>query len=355
MEKTDFSPASTLLQRVARAAVVLLLTGSLGLAAAYQFGTEQTWWIELLRYLPFLVYVVPALVVLGLSLLLPWSWRLAALAGLGVLMTDVMDLSVGLTRESAISEAHAAGGQPLRLMTYNVKSYRAVWRRNGFDMVAEEIGSHDPDIVVMQDAHELVRRGLPDEMRAVLPNRKIYAHGQYMIVSRLPLRDCKPHDMSFRDRNFDFVRCTVGSGRSEFDLVVAHFMTPRGGLNATRHEKLDGVDDWQQNFADRLQQAEHVAQGLRERRRPVIVAGDLNAPEHSPVVGKLLATGLRDAFSTAGRGYGYTVGHALKPGLSFLRIDHILASAEIQVRRCITGWRGASEHRPVIADLQLPA
>ena len=85
----------------------------------------------------------------------------------------------------------------------------------------------------------------------------------------------------------------------------------------------------------------------------MIVAGDLNAPEGSPIVGALLDTGLRDAFSSAGFGYGYTHGHSLRPGLSFLRIDHILVGPTIGVGNCFVGGKEGSEHRPVIADLFL--
>jgi endonuclease/exonuclease/phosphatase (EEP) superfamily protein YafD len=83
------------------------------------------------------------------------------------------------------------------------------------------------------------------------------------------------------------------------------------------------------------------------------VAGDLNAPDSSVVVRSLLDTGLRDAFATAGMGYGYTWGHTLRPGVSFLRLDHILVGPEFGVADCFVGGAQASAHRPVIADLFL--
>jgi endonuclease/exonuclease/phosphatase (EEP) superfamily protein YafD len=67
----------------------------------------------------------------------------------------------------------------------------------------------------------------------------------------------------------------------------------------------------------------------------------------------LLAAGMRDAFTSAGVGYGYTVGHALRPGVSLLRLDHLLVSADIGVAQCFAGSAAASEHRPVVADLWL--
>jgi endonuclease/exonuclease/phosphatase (EEP) superfamily protein YafD len=66
-----------------------------------------------------------------------------------------------------------------------------------------------------------------------------------------------------------------------------------------------------------------------------------------------LKLGLRDAFSTAGLGYGYTYGHGLRLGHSFVRIDHILVSRHWDVVRSWTGGAAGSDHRPVIADLVL--
>ena len=68
----------------------------------------------------------------------------------------------------------------------------------------------------------------------------------------------------------------------------------------------------------------------------------------------LFAIGLRDAFATAGRGWGHTYGHRMRPRFSFLRIDHVLVSDDVEVVRAFTGGKDASDHRPVIADLRLP-
>lgn len=107
------------------------------------------------------------------------------------------------------------------------------------------------------------------------------------------------------------------------------------------------------SYADRLTQAELLANELAAGVGPMIVAGDFNAPEKSAVVGALLAAGLRDAFSSAGVSYGYTWGHALRLWISFFRIDHILVSPTLGVRDCFIGGKEGSEHRPVIADLLL--
>jgi vancomycin resistance protein VanJ len=134
-------------------------------------------------------------------------------------------------------------------------------------------------------------------------------------------------------------------------LVTAHLISPRGGLNAARHDPADESGSWRQNFADRLQQAQTLAGDVAALPEPRIVAGDFNAPEASPVIRTLQAAGLRDAFSAAGRGWGFSYGHALRWGLPFLRIDHILVGRGLGVARCVVGSGRASDHLAVIADI----
>lgn len=343
---------------LARLGVLSACACAIGLTLAYSFGTEQTWLLELLRYAPFPAYLLPSLLALGLSfVLLGWGWRITAVAAIVLMLTRVMGLSLGLDRIEPSTDS-AIQARTLRFMTYNIKSYRAAWRWDGFKELAGEIESHQPDLIVMQDATHIGMPGrLLDMLRQSRPQlQHVYTYDQYAVVSRYPVRDCKPYDMSAGGTiRREYVRCVVRIDGTDVDLVVIHFITPREGLNAVRSDKGSGLDDWRENYTTRLAQSHQVQSdlSLRTERRPLLVAGDLNASEESPVVQGLLALGLRDAYSQAGRGYGYTIGHALKPGVSFLRIDHILVSEEFGVLRCVTGWRGASEHRPVVADLVL--
>jgi endonuclease/exonuclease/phosphatase (EEP) superfamily protein YafD len=349
------SPPSAF-QWLARVAVGGSLLCAVGLAGLYHFGPARSGWAELLRYVPFLLYTVPAGLALLLSLALGWWWRLGALLALVLMGTAVMDLRLGLGRTDLPPDA--PGTRTVRFMTYNIKSYRAVFKEGGFVPLNNEIEQHQPDILVMQDAREVSRVGdLPYGMREVLPRHKLYAHGQYAVASRFPVSGCGPADMSDpsqKNEKFEYVRCTVNIDGTRVDLVTAHLLTPREGLNATREDRLQSLEEWRDNFAARLGQAERIATALTPLKRPTILAGDLNAPEHSVVVRTLLDLGLRDAFSVAGRGWGFTHGHSLQPGVSFLRIDHILVSPEIGVRDARIGWRGGSEHRPVVADLVIP-
>jgi endonuclease/exonuclease/phosphatase (EEP) superfamily protein YafD len=323
-------------------------------------GLTEAWSVELLRYLPYLAWIAIGVVAMVLSLRLSWFWRAAAAAGLLLVVWPLMGLQL---------HGGESGTGRLRVMTYNIKSYHATGA-GAFARIAWEVMQHDPDILVMQDAGmvDLDQRSENESVRAMLRDRKRYDFGQYIVASRLPLQGCKPGDISYRGENHTYVRCTVLVRGREIDLITAHLLSPREGLNATRHDKLEGLDEWRQNYADRLSQARKLVQdivttpmpaaskaaaGSAGKPRPMILAGDLNAPESSPVIQALLTTGLRDAFSAAGNGFGYTHGHSLRPGFSFLRIDHILVSEGLGVADSFVGGMEGSEHRPVIADLWL--
>ncbi len=335
-----------MLSWIARFAVLGVAVPALLLASAYRAEPLGSWWLELLQYAPYPAFLLPALLALVLSWRLNWAWRLIAIGALGLVVTIIMGFAFG----------HAdAGSGALRMMTYNIKAQRATRQSGVFEALEREVARQRPDLLVMQDAGDLTaaRRTNPALAQAVFAGRNVFSHDQYIVASRYPLRDCRAGDLSFRGQPHSFVRCIVNVDGSEVELFTAHLLSPRRGLNATRHEGAEGIDDWQQNFEDRLSQSRTLAADVAKRERPLIVAGDLNAPETSPVIRTLLDRGLRDAFSSAGRGYGYTHGHSTMLAISFLRIDHILVSPEIGVVDAFAGGKEGSEHRPVIADLLL--
>lgn len=327
----------------------LLVLSALGMAciAAVVTGLSDAahWAIELIRYVPYPVFLVPSAAAVFVSWWLGKAWRVAALVALALVAGPVMGLSLG---------SSDAGYDHVRMMTFNIKSYLARKKFGGFAEIGAEIERHDPDLILLQDAQTLeneTENRSVKELKSALRGRAVFAFGEYIMASRFPMRDCHDEDLSYGTHERRYVRCTVRAHGIDIDVVTAHFISPREGLNATRSEHLGGLDEWRDNFEHRIEQSRKVALGVTRRPRPMIVAGDLNASETSPVVRALIATGLRDAFSSAGFGYGYTHGHSLRLGFSFLRLDHILVSADIGVHDSYVGEPDASDHRPVIADL----
>ncbi|MGY0196732.1 endonuclease/exonuclease/phosphatase family protein [Leptothrix sp. BB-4] len=342
------------LQSLARFIIGLTVLGIGGMWALERLGDPMAWWVELLRYTPYLLLAVPAALALALSWTVGWAWRAAALAVALVVAFPLMGWVRGHPEN---------GSNRLRVMSFNIKSYKAEIRSGGYDAIAEEVRRHDPDVLLMQDAQSLSehKERVPDVLKDLLAQRHLKVDGQYVIASKLPLRNCRVAPLSPDPGLGEYLRCIVDVNGQPLELVNVHLLSPREGLNAARKERLGGLDDWRINFGLRLGQARHLAEDLARTRTlgkdkrplPLLIAGDLNAPEDSPVVQSLLALGLRDAWSSAGTGWGYTHGHSLRPHLSFLRIDHILVSPTLGLAEVAVGGAEASEHRPLIADVWL--
>lgn len=300
----------------------------------------------MLQYVPYPAFLGPALIALWASLWLGWAWRSVALAGLVCVLWGVMGLVVGHPDE---------GSGRIRFMTYNAKLYLATERPNGMADLYQEVLQQDPDVLVMQDASDFADvAGYNRELyEAFVGDRAIYTKGQYVVASRFPMRDCKEVRLQ-RDPGWRaMVHCIVTAHGQDIDVITVHFTSPRGGLNAVRAERLNGLDEWHDNMTARLSESRAMSAYLKRLpARPRIVAGDLNAPDSSTVVRQLLDTGLRDAFSSAGTGFGFTHGHSLRAWMpSFLRIDHILVSEQLGVASAEVGGAEGSEHRPVVSNI----
>jgi len=318
----------------------------LALTAAQRFVGNGPWWLELSRYLPYPLLAAPAVVALLFAIRLGWRWLFAAAATIVAYATLAMDF---------VWNADPGDDAPVdvRFMTYNVKAFLAIERPHGIAALAAETERHRPDVVVMQDAGALMR-GRHERPGAMFGLPEVWREGQYVIASRWALGGCRTARADAAEAPLVFARCTVDRPGGAFEIVDVHFESPRPGLVAARQEGFDGIELWESNHAGRVAQARALAAVLRTSAHPLVVVGDLNAPDASATIRALVAIGLRDAFATAGRGWGHTYGHTLRPRFSFLRIDHILVSDEVEVVRAFVGGKAASDHRPVVADLRLP-
>ena len=341
------------MQRFARWFVSLVVAGVAGLLFGRLADSGHSALLALSQYLPFPVYALPAsLAVLASFVWLGWWWRGSAVLSLLVCVTLLMGLSWGRAED---------GHGRVRFMTYNVKSYLALKQPGGLEALGHEIFEHQPDIMVLQDAGQaLVRESdaSPARLLQMLGGKQPHVHAsdEYVVLSRWPIRQCRDGAIPVGDEPHVFVHCDIDVHGKVLQVISAHLITPRQGLRAKHQGQTQwlGLDEWQDNMLLRLRQSGWLAEYLRQLPAgPRIVAGDFNATESSGVVQTLLNTGLRDAYSSASVGYGFTHGHSLLKGLSFLRIDHILVSADIAVADAFTGGQEASQHRPVIADLYL--
>lgn len=318
-----------------------------------QLGAEKWWPGALNLYLPQAFWAVPALLLLFARLVTGrrrlWLPALCLVTVLG----PVMGFHWSMQTPPA-----PATDRGLRILTCNAK-YGA---RDTAELLGD-IVRYRPEVVLLQDADGL----LQGPHGRFFKTWNVRSFSQYVIASRYPL---SPGEVRWAETSWGrraLLRCQVTLGGGSVTLYNVHFQSPRDSLNAFRTDQdgrwhyPDAIQELEEGAAVRLDQARALRGFVEREAGPVIIGGDLNAPDPSRVCATLREAGLQDAFSAGGRGYGYTYGHFLLQhripwlNLSWMRIDHIMTSAQVQAWRCWVGTGKASDHRPVIADLSLGA
>jgi len=153
-----------------------------------------------------------------------------------------------------------------------------------------------------------------------------------------------------------FVRYTVSTHLGLADVFNLHSASPRQGLeevrgNGLREEMTSGrlfagkaSEVVESNAYRRQRQVEALTAVATTSPRPVIIAGDTNLPGLSWILAERLGH-FRDAFSQAGRGFGYTF-PANRP---WMRIDRILTNHRLRALDFRVGDAVISDHRCVFA------
>ena len=305
-------------------------------------GPERWDWAAAVLYLPQWFWALPALLLFPAALLrMPgavWQRVRMPVAALLWVAGPVMGLCLPFGRASS------PNGLRLRVMSYNIDT------GDGDEAaVIEEIARTNPDILLVQDRGASFERG---PLGIFLKDWHTRVAGQYLVAALAPVAGIEYATFPDAAGGEGYLRCDVLFGRRRLTVYDTHLATPRRSLLSLRRR--GGLENVESNARRRLEQAAILASRVARERGAFLVAGDFNAPLAGLVCREFLDLGLRDAFSEAGFGYGYTFGHTLPLRHSFLRIDHIFASRGIGLVECRTGTAGGSDHRPVIADIVLP-
>ena len=339
-QRARMSTTRSAMQNGITAASLLYAAGLVVLTILNIVGPDHTWIGSLNLYMPQWIWLLPGFPLLAITFVFArhrlWIPLVCLLWAAGPIMGFCWRLPAG--------ERHEPGVH-LRIMTYNVKD-----GNRDADAIISDVQKFHPDVVQMQDSGSVLKGSI----RSALADWSYSPSGQYHIFTRQPIivksESCNisfPHSSPHH-----CVRTTLKIGGKQVILYNVHLLSPRYGLVNVRHLHVSPI---RQNTADRLYEAGRLAESLREERDPFLLTGDLNAPVQSEVCRQLFDVGLRDAFSEAGQGYGYTYGQYTRLRFPYVRIDHIMFTAPWQVQACWTGNNSGSDHSPVIADLFLPA
>jgi endonuclease/exonuclease/phosphatase family metal-dependent hydrolase len=230
----------------------------------------------------------------------------------------------------------------LRVATYNVSFFPHL--REMHDLIA----SLDADIVCLQEVLLGARRRQPTNQAEWLAGELGYHYasnpnwqrrrgiGGDVILTRAPLSEV---DVLVDAAGSRFALTGIYERDGvRFALVDAHcLLVPRPlPIGVLR------------SMSRRAAQMRQVVAWLRQAALPCIVAGDFNALPYTPEY-RTLSRELVDCTRAVAMNHRNT-----RPTLGFpLQLDYIFATAHFRTRACRTVDADFSDHRPVVADLEI--
>jgi endonuclease/exonuclease/phosphatase family metal-dependent hydrolase len=259
-------------------------------------------------------------------------------------------LAVALLPPGAGAEPQAPDRE-LSVMTYNI--HHGVGEDNELDLqrIADEIRSSGANVAGLQevDRHWSARSDFVDQAQWLA--RELNMHVVYGAnLDRDPLSPGQPRRQYgtailsdypiLSSRNTLLPRPQGGEQRGLLEAVV----NVRGVRVRIANTHL------QHNSAvERTAQVERIMELLAGSREPVVLLGDLNARPDGPEIAPLY-TRYDDAWDEGGAGDGFTFS-AADPRA---RIDYVFVSPLIAVESATVLDTLASDHLPVVAELELP-
>ncbi len=228
-----------------------------------------------------------------------------------------------------------------------VAAFNTYVRAPGVQHVLDLVDGQHPDVLMLEEVFPERWDTLHTQLAPTYPHAKIVFSrgvGGVAVFSRFPIVAVHPvGDATAKSRNTAVFVINVDGRRVQ--VVPVHLISPCPSCGASVLERLD--------FEGEVRGAEmgNVLDAL-DPQLPAVIGGDFNSNERSVAYRRLVDAGFLDAQREAGSGMGFTWPNDRGPG-PVLRIDWLLARGLTPVG-ALVGDGGASDHRPVVADLAFP-
>lgn len=233
----------------------------------------------------------------------------------------------------------------MRVMTYNIHHGRGVDGVVDLDRIARVILAEQPDVVALQEVDRGVRRtdrrDLPRElseltgMHVFFERNIVHEGGDYgnAVLTRFPVvKEVNTHLRMIRE----------GEQRGVVQMVL--------DAEGTHLLFMNTHIDYRPDDAERLLNVEQFREiAATYGDLPVVITGDFNTLPGTRTHLKMKEQ-FTDAWEVAGEGPGYTF-PSRKPNR---RIDYLFTSGEIAAKRAWIPETQASDHLPLVVDLEIP-
>ncbi|SEL67008.1 endonuclease/exonuclease/phosphatase family protein [Nonomuraea pusilla] len=274
----------------------------------------------------------------------PWRLPAAALA--------VSALAAGLAYRPA-PPVRAASGDTIRLITYNIRMGFGLDGRLSLDAIASWAAAQRPDVVLLSEVDRgwLLNGGHDDLARIArgLGMRYHFAPAADSLwgdalLTDLPVKSVHSHELGRHGypTGAQAQAIVLDVGGRELGIVNTHLQSPPGQAAEAAAIARGLAAGLPAEQADRPDEAAPGA-----RRRPVLLAGDLNTRPGDPEMAVLESAGLRDPLVALG---DPPTSPADAPSE---RIDHVLIGEGLTAVSAQAPRLPYSDHLPVLTTLRL--
>jgi endonuclease/exonuclease/phosphatase (EEP) superfamily protein YafD len=339
------TPATLHLERRRRrllwAATLLWLSALVVLLALLALFGEASWPVVLLLYLPRHPWILPGV------LLLPFALRAERRAllwplGLGALvwLFPIMGFALPLTWLRP-------AGPTIRVLSYNT-TYAA----DGVEGLRALVVETRPDLVLFQWTSHLANEALSGP---AFEGWTVQRAEQFTVATRFRILSLETGGVP----SWSGPPCAHAVLDTPLGTLDVYSIRPQSARVEMGGARIRGVRQRLRRLIDdaksgrlaelasfREAQARSIAQMVARAQHPVLIAGDSNLPEGSPLLRHYFG-GFKDAFFESSWGFGFTY----PAKVPWLRLDRVLLGSGLDARSFEVLSRRASAHRPVLAEI----
>lgn len=302
-----------------------------------RFVIQSDW-----RFVALLDNVTPYLffpVVIGLLIAL--LLRARRLSGVYFLVTLVGVFQVGLPLMPLNFGTNTTDGTVIEVVSFNLLPDNM-----NLEEASGWIHSHSPDIVALQETVE--------DMSAFAELAELYEYSASLasvsnsrVYSRYPILEAS--NVAIDDRIIQ--RLVLDIEGSQLVFYNLHLYMPLNERDA----------DWlvlRYDATRRDAQIVALLELIEAETLPVIIAGNFNMTEWSPIYGEIAAQ-LKDAYRETSYGIGATFPAGESANLSaayprLFRLDYVWYSDPVEATSAIVGRNSGSDHLPLVVELIIP-
>jgi endonuclease/exonuclease/phosphatase family metal-dependent hydrolase len=258
----------------------------------------------------------------------------------------ICSLSTCSLSDSEVTHASDDLPAPLRVMTYNIRA-----ADYGLTGIIATLKKGQADIIALQEVDKLVRRtGRIDQPKSIARSlgmnyvfRKHFSYqgGEFGLTLLSRFKIDQVERVQAQGSNLILLKARVHTPGQPTIVIVVHFH-PTNPLDKSSTKK--------ENDAARLREAKRTLELATTCNAPLLITGDFNDTPGSPAYG-LFTERFQDCCGVAGDWWEKT----WPASFPIIRIDYIWVSRHFKVLRCYALHSSASDHLPIIAEIQATA